>query len=132
MKLEAYIEQHQFRQFIHEDHIVDTRPYVGKVSKPKKESLQGLQFTGFGFKGIYQTDKEAEIERIAPLPVGHTVAGRTEPVVAGNWQEALKALPAGVQIYVDEWTASGQYVGLVTFTQGPDGSWECPDQGPRP
>lgn len=129
MKLEDYIEQHSFRQFIHEDHIVDTRPYVGRVTKPAKDQLAGLCFTGYGFKGIYNKGTPAEVEKISSLPVGHTVAGRGEPAAAGNWKEVLKALPPEVQIYVDEWTESGQYVGLVTFARDQQGQWVSLDQG---
>lgn len=121
--LAQYIQNTTFRRLINGDQIVDTRPYVGNLTKPPKAPLTGLRFTGYGMAPIYGKPEAPKIENLGYLPVTHIVAGNETPVAGKDWQAMLSALPPGTTVFVDEWKDSKQSIGSVTFMKRADGSW---------
>lgn len=122
--LVTYIQANTFRRMLNGDKIIDTRPYVGIIHKPKKVPLVGLSFNGFGMVGKWGAPKAPEIENTGYLPVTHFEAGNDQPITGKDWQAILSALPPGTTVFVDEWKDSQQDVASVTFLKRPDGSWK--------
>lgn len=121
--LAEYIEANTFRRMLSGDKIIDTRPYVGIIHKPKKAPLIGLRFNGYGMLGKWGEPSAPEIENSGYLPVTHFEAGSELPIYGKDWQAILSALPPGTTVFVDEWKDSKQDVASVTFLKRPDGSW---------
>lgn len=118
--LKEFIRNHKFTQFIHEGKVVDSRPWVcEEIKNTEPRQFRGITF-GIVALPILSPPKPMIRKNLGYLEVGHSVAGQTEPVPAGNWEDILNSLPNGTVVCCDQYTDSRHLVGNLRFVKDKD------------